>query len=82
MYDRCKIVVGRTFITRSKSRPSKGEDGVSQKSHNSNALQNGDILAKVNTINNWVEVNYIIHIVPSTKLRMMFNFKYAVKYYN
>ena len=26
-----------------------------------------DILGEVNTINNWAEVNYIVHAVPSTK---------------
>ena len=38
--------------------------------------------AKVNTINNCAEVNYIVHAVNSTKHRMVFNLKYAVKHYN
>ena len=37
---------------------------------------------KINTINNWAEVNYLVYVVPSTKRRMIFNFKYAVKHYN
>ena len=45
------------------------------------SLQYEDILARVNTINNWAEVNNMVHAVPSTKHRMMFKLKYAVKHY-